>query len=107
LEVVVQVVQVIGALVILAAFGLAQFGILAQTSRAFLASNLAGAVALALAAYLERQWGFLVLEAAWALVSAAGLLALLRQRRRRPLGRRRVPTAVAARATASAGRRRP
>ncbi len=101
-----QVVQVIGALVILAVFALAQFGVLAQTSRAFLAANLAGALALALVAWLERQWGFLVLEAAWALISAAGLLALLR-RRRRPLPLRRPATAATARATASAGSRRP
>ncbi len=106
-----QVVQVIGALVILAVFALAQFGVLAQTSRAFVVSNLAGAVMLALVAYLERQWGFLVLEAAWALVSAAALLALLRRRCRRPLRLRRPPTAAVPRATprwsASPGPRRP
>jgi hypothetical protein len=30
-------------------------------------------------AYVERQWGFLLLEGAWALIAAAGLA-----RRRRP-----------------------
>jgi len=40
----------------------------------FLDLNLAGALVLAGSAYDERQWGFFVLEAAWALVSAAGLV---------------------------------
>ena len=58
---------------ILAAFALAQFGLLGQRSYLFLALNLGGAVVLAVAAYVERQWGFLLLEAAWAAVSAWGL----------------------------------
>jgi hypothetical protein len=40
----------------------------------FLLLNLAGAIILAGSAYDEEQWGFLVLEVAWAVVSALGLL---------------------------------
>jgi len=40
----------------------------------FLLLNLVGAVVLAGSAWHEEQWGFLVLEAAWALVSAVGLV---------------------------------
>ena len=70
-----QLIQIAGALAILAAFVLAQAGILGQTARAYLVLNLAGAAVLAALAYIERQWGFLLLEAVWALVAAYGLLA--------------------------------
>jgi hypothetical protein len=68
-----QVVQIAGALMVLAAFALAQVGVLGQRSLAFLLLNLVGATALAVEAYLESQWGFLLLEAAWAAVAAWGL----------------------------------
>jgi hypothetical protein len=76
-----QLVQVLGALAILAAFTLAQFGVLEQRSWSYLVPNFVGAAVLAVLAYVERQWGFLLLEGVWALVSAAGLWALARTRR--------------------------
>ena len=69
-----QAIQLIGAFLILIAYALAQAGLLAPRGRLFLVLNLAGAVVLAGSAYAEHQWGFFVLEAAWALVSAAGLV---------------------------------
>jgi hypothetical protein len=69
-----QVIQVLGSLLILAAFGAAQRGALSQTSRVYLALNLAGATVLAVLAAYERQLGFLLLETCWALVSAWGLV---------------------------------
>jgi hypothetical protein len=68
-----QVVQLVGAFLILIAYALAQLGVLAPRGAPFLLLNLAGALVLAASAWHEEQWGFLVLEAAWALVSAAGL----------------------------------
>jgi hypothetical protein len=69
-----QAVQVVGALVILAAFAAAQAGRLDVRSRTYLVLNVVGAGALALDAWRERQWGFLLLEAVWALVAAFGLV---------------------------------
>ena len=73
-----QVVQLAGAAAILAAFVLAQLRVLDPLSYAYLLPNLAGAALLAVVAYVERQWGFLLLEAAWALVSAWSIGARLR-----------------------------
>jgi hypothetical protein len=75
---VLQVVQIVGALLILAAFALAQAGRLNQHSAVYLVLNLAGSLILAVLAYIEAQWGFLLLEGVWALVSAWGLLRQLR-----------------------------
>jgi len=69
-----QAIQLIGAFLILIAYALAQAGFLAPRGKLFLVLNLAGAAVLAGSAYDARQWGFFVLEAAWALVSAAALV---------------------------------
>jgi hypothetical protein len=41
--------------------------------------NLAGATALAILAWREEQWGFLLLEGVWALVSAVALVTRVRR----------------------------
>jgi Flp pilus assembly protein TadB len=78
-----QVIQIAGALMILAAFAAAQFGMLDQSSRVYLVLNLVGSAILAVLAYAEEQLGFLLLEVVWALVSAWSLWQLSRSRRRR------------------------
>jgi hypothetical protein len=73
-----QIVQVVGALLILVAFTAAQFGRMRTHSRSYLVLNLVGSVVLTGLAWHERQYGFLLLEGVWAIVSAWGLAQVLR-----------------------------
>lgn len=75
---VLQLVQVAGALLLLTAFALSQARRLAQTSLPYLLLNVAGSAILAVLAGLDRQWGFLLLEGSWALVSLLSLGRLAR-----------------------------
>jgi hypothetical protein len=77
-----QLAQVVGALLILAAYALAQFGLLNQRSYWYIGLNLVGATALAILALYEEQWGFLLLEGVWALVSAVALVTRVRRPQR-------------------------
>ena len=70
-----QVVQILGAIAILLGFTLAQFGRVDVRSTTYLTLNLVGSAVLAVLAYHERQWGFLLLEGVWAIVSAWGFVA--------------------------------
>lgn len=74
------IVQIIGSLLVLAGFALAQWGLLDLKSLRYLALNTAGSTVLAIDAVLEQQWGFLLLEGVWAVVSSVGLVAALRTR---------------------------
>jgi hypothetical protein len=68
-----QLIQVGGALLILAAFTAAQLGRVDPHARSYLVLNLAGSAVLAYDALHGSEWGFLLLEAVWALVSAWSL----------------------------------
>jgi hypothetical protein len=72
------IVQIAGSLTILAAYALAQVGVLDQKSQTYLLMNVLGAGALAYEALLEEQWGFLLLESVWAIVSTVSLVGVLR-----------------------------
>jgi hypothetical protein len=73
-----QLVQIVGAILILVAFAGAQFGRLEQRSIAYLVLNLIGSLILAVLAAIESQLGFLLLEGVWSLVSLWSLVAELR-----------------------------
>jgi hypothetical protein len=72
-----DLLQVAGALLILAAFVAAQYGVLSPRARLYLVLNLAGSALLTWIAFDDRDWGFLLLESVWAVVSAWGLAQVL------------------------------
>jgi hypothetical protein len=73
-----QVIQIVGAALILIAYVAAQVERLDPQSRLYLGLNLIGSIILAVLAARGSQWGFLLLETAWAIVSLWGLVALSR-----------------------------
>jgi len=73
-----QLLQLTGAILVLSGFTLAQMRVLDPQSLTYLTLNAVGAAILAALAFEERQWGFLLLEGVWTLVSVAGLIGRLR-----------------------------
>ena len=69
-----QVVQVIGALMILIAYAAAQTGRWSTDALVYLWLNQVGSVILAVLAATSQNWGFLLLEGIWAIVTAVSLV---------------------------------
>jgi hypothetical protein len=69
-----QVIQVIGALMILVAYAAAQTGRWSTDDAVYLWLNLFGSIILAVLAATSSNWGFLLLEGVWAIVTAGSLL---------------------------------
>lgn len=70
-----------GALGILVPFALFQLGRTSQHSGLYLWLNLVGSGLLTAVALVRDQWGFLILQAVWTLVTAWSLVQLVRRRR--------------------------
>jgi hypothetical protein len=75
-----QVIQIIGSILILIPFALTQWGRISASSVSYLLLNLCGSAILAVLAAVGAQWGFLLLEGVWAIVSAHSLVSVMRGR---------------------------
>jgi hypothetical protein len=69
-----QIVSLAGAALILAAYVALQRGWLPRESRAYNALNFVGSALLTYVAVRDQRIGFIILEAAWALLSLPGTL---------------------------------
>jgi hypothetical protein len=72
-----QILQVAGALLILSAYIASLVRMLDGSSWTYLVLNLFGSSLLAVLAWLDADWGFLLLEGVWAIVTAASIVAKL------------------------------
>ena len=79
-----QVISVLGALAILAAFAANLFGWISPSNLWYSVANFLGSAVLTVVAIVDRQLGFLLLEGTWALVSLWGIYSALRGRRAPP-----------------------
>jgi len=74
----VQAISVIGALLILGAFAANLLQWMNTSNHWYSLLNFAGSAILLVVAILDQQFGFILLEGAWALVSLWGIIAALR-----------------------------
>src|SRR3954453_333612 len=74
----IQVVSVLTALAVLIAYAANQFGLIGPSNLSYTLLNFLGAVVLGIIAMIESQWGFLLQEGVWTLVSLLALVRLLK-----------------------------
>ena len=73
----IQLISIAGALLILLPFAGSQLGRLSPLSLAYQLMNLVGAASLTTVAVIEVQYGFILLEGIWTIMSAIGLVRVL------------------------------
>ena len=76
-----QIVSIVGAILILAAFTAQQVKLLEAETKTYQILNLIGGLCLAVTAVSMRQYGFIMLEGSWTVVSAWGLWRVVREAR--------------------------
>ncbi|HEV2758254.1 MAG TPA: hypothetical protein VGV86_01690 [Acidimicrobiales bacterium] len=73
-------IELTGAVLILTAFVLAQFGRLATASLTYMVLNFVGSAILAFTAAVDGDVGFLLLEGVWAIVSGYSIARFMLRR---------------------------
>jgi hypothetical protein len=66
--------QLLGAVLIVSAFALSQTGRMDATSYLYILLNLVGGAILAVLAFNQARWGFVLLEGTWTLISLISLV---------------------------------
>ena len=69
-----QVIAVAASFLILAAYAGLQRGLIDRTHPAYNWMNFLGALVLAVIAFRAQQWGFVLLEGAWTVISVPPLI---------------------------------
>jgi hypothetical protein len=67
--------QLVGAALNMGAFALLHFEIAPSSAMRYLIPNLLGSIILVITAWIDSQWGFLLLEAAWVVVLTHAIIA--------------------------------
>ena len=76
-----QVLSVVGALMVLAAYALIQSGIWRELDAGYLALNIVGSLLLGVVAIEDQRAGFILLEFAWAGLGCIGVVRAVKARK--------------------------
>lgn len=80
-----QLIQIVGALLNMSAFALLHFELASSSALRYLVPNFLGSVVLSVSAFVDQQWGFLMLELAWGVVAAHAIASRARRASRSPM----------------------
>ena len=75
-----QIISVVGAVMVLTAYGLNQGGVWRELHAGYLALNIAGSLMLGVVAIVDQRAGFILLEFAWAGLGLIGVARAIRSR---------------------------
>jgi hypothetical protein len=76
-----QMISVLGALMVLSAYGLIQGGVWSELNAGYLALNIVGSLLLGIVAIEDQRVGFIFLEFAWAGLGLVGVARAVKARR--------------------------
>ena len=76
-----QLISVLGALMVLSAYGLLQGGVWRELNAGYLALNIVGSLLLGIVAIVDQRVGFIFLEFAWAGLGLVGVARAVKARR--------------------------
>ena len=78
---VLQLLSVVGALMVLLAYGLIQSGVWRELDAGYLALNIVGSLLLGIVAIADQRIGFILLEFAWAGLGLVGVARAIKARK--------------------------